>query len=329
MDVIENIDEAAREIAKVFGVREAMVSLRVPNDIESIIEAALETTKEWSGTFAVRTNRAFKEYPLTSIQINSIVGEKILESNRNLRVDLANPENILEIEIREDYAYIYEKRYSGFGGLPYGVSGKGIALMSGGIDSTLAAWLMMKRGMKIVGLHLDLTPYYSEKAKNRFFDALEWLREWTPNGRMKAYIVPIGDIHAKVRLPALRYRCVFCKMLMLKIAEHIVIRERAHAIITGEVLSQVASQTPVNMMIIDSITDIPVIRPVIHMDKDEIDKLAQKIGLYNIVARDVGECALVPKRPAIETEPEIAEILKQLITRSTIQEALSKAEKIY
>ena len=324
----KDIEKIHSETQKVFGVKETILCIRIPNDLDSIIGTAVELTRNWAGTFAVRTNR-IKEYPLTSLEVNRIVGEKILEANRNLEVDLTNPDNELEIEIRENYAYVFEKKIEGFGGLPYGVSGKGVALVSGGIDSSLAAWLMMKRGMRIVAVHADLSPYYSEDAKKRFFDALDWLRDWVPSGRLKTYIVPIGDIHANIRLPALKYRCIFCKMLMLKIAEYISRKEKAHAIITGEVLSQVASQTPVNMMAIDSVVNIPVLRPIVFMDKDEIDSLAQKIGLYDIVARDVGKCKLVPKRPVIEIDGETAKAIANLITRSIISDALSKTEKIY
>ncbi len=324
----KDIEKIHSETQKVFGVKETILCIRIPNDLDSIIGTAVELTRNWAGTFAVRTNR-IKEYPLTSLEVNRIVGEEVIRNNGNLRVDLTNPDNVLEIEIREHYAYIFEKKLEGFGGLPYGVSGKGVALVSGGIDSSLAAWLMMKRGMRIVIVHVDLSPYYSEDAKKRFFDVLDWFRDWIPSGRLKTYIVPIGDVHANVRLPALRYRCLFCKMLMLRIAEYIARRERAHAIITGEVLSQVASQTPVNMMAISSVVDLPILRPMVFMDKNEIDSLAQRIGLYSIVARDVGKCRLVPKRPATEIDPQTAETLASLITKSIISDVIGKAEKIY
>jgi len=324
----DNADGAAAEISRVFGVKEAIVAWRVDRDIESIIECATNIAKGWTGTFAVRASRV-GDYPLKSIEINSILGEKILETNKNLSVDLSNPDHVLEVEVREDYAYVYETKFAGYGGLPYGVSGKGIVLMSGGIDSSLAAWLMMRRGMRIVVLHIDLSPYYSQDARRRFDEAVFWLKEWTPNGRLKVYVVPIGHIHDRVRLPSNRYRCVFCKMLMLRIAERIAMLEKAHAIITGEVLSQVASQTPQNILAIDRCVRIPVLRPLIHMDKDDIDRLAQRIGLYNIVARDVGECSLVPKRPAIETDEETAEILCGVITESMVRDAIAQGLEEY
>jgi len=319
--------EACTETSRVFGVREAILCIRVPNDIESISNVAIDMARNWTGTFAVRTNR-YKEYPYTSLQVNAMIGEKILEANKNLKVDLMDPDNLLEIEIREDHAFIYKEKRRGFGGLPYGVSGKAVALCSGGIDSSLAAWLMMKRGMKIVLVHAVLSPYYSNEAKERFYDAYEWLRGWVPSGRLKAYLVPIGDIHSRVRLPALKYRCIFCKMLMFRIAEYIAKIERAHALVTGEVLSQVASQTPPNILAIDSVVDIPVFRPVIYMDKDEIDHMAQKIGLYKIVARDVGKCRLVPKTPATSVDPETARKLSSIITDKILVEAVERAEKV-
>ena len=319
-------EDIAFEVSRVFGVREAVVCLEVPTQIDGICSAAVELARNWAGTFAVRTNRVYKGFPLTSLEVNKVVGRRILEANDRLRVDLSNPDNTLVIEIRENSTFIYEKRINGPRGLPYGVSGSGVALMSGGIDSTLAAWLMMKRGMQIISLHLDLSPFYSAEAKDRFMDAIRWLGDWVPDGKIKTYIVPIGEIHSKVELPGQKYRCVFCKMLMLKIAETVARIEKAQAIITGEVLSQVASQTPENMKTISSVVGTPILRPLISMDKDEIDDMARKIGLYSIVARDVGKCKLVPEHPATKTKREIAEKVIQILDHIDLEELIERGE---
>ena len=323
----ENIDAqfVAEQVAKVFGIKEAIVAIRTPLNIESIVETAKQLTEGLKGTFAVRTNRAYKEFPYTSIEINRIVGEAIIEANNNLRVDLSSPDFTLEIEIRRNGAYIYRNKVAGFAGLPYGVSGKGVALVSGGIDSSLAAWLAMKRGMKVVVLHADMGSYYSEKAKNRAISVLKWLADWVPSGRLKAYIVPVANLHEEAKLPVNKYRCVFCKMLLIKLAELVAKREYAHAIITGESLSQVASQTPENLRVINLVTRYPILRPLIFMDKAEIDSLAQKIGLYHIVSMDVGKCRLVPRRPAVDTELEVAKKLIEILKSLPIDEAIEKA----
>ncbi len=319
-------EDAMREAAKIFGVKESILAIRVDSNIDDIVVAALEITRDWVGTFAVRTSRT--KFPLTSLEVNRIVGEKILEANKNLSVSLDNPEKVLRIEIRKEHAYIYIKSVPGFGGLPYDVSGKGVALVSGGIDSALAGWLMMKRGMRIVIVHADLSPYYTSLARNRFLEVRDWLSDWVPSGRLKTYIVPIGEIHTNVKLPAKRYRCVFCKMLMLKIAEMVANREKAHAIITGETLSQVASQTASNMRTISSVVRLPILRPLIWMDKDEIDHFAQKIGLYSLVAREVGKCGLVPKRPAVKVEEDIADKIRDIISKEMLRDIIMRAEKV-
>ncbi len=308
-----NPNKLCAELKKVFGIQEAVVCCRVDNDIETISAIAIKLSKNWSGTFAVRTNRVYKDFPYTSLQVNSIVGERILRANKDLKVDLSNPQNLLFIEIRREGTYIYLDRIHGWGGLPYGVSGRGVALVSGGIDSTLAAWMMMKRGAKIIALHIDMSPFYSREAKSRFMEVINWLADWAPEGHIRAYIVPLGKIHSKLRLPDEKYRCIFCKMLMLKTAEFIANRERATFIITGEVLSQVASQTPENLVVIDSIASIPILRPLISMDKAEIDDMARRINVYNIVAKNVGKCKLVPKKPAVRTPASIEEKLKKII----------------
>lgn len=323
----EEPEKAMKESAKIFGIKESILAFRVDKNIEAIIEASIKATQNWTGTFAVRARRT--NFPLTSMKINKIVGERILEANKNLKVSLDNPDRILRIEVREDYAYVYLESMQGFGGLPYDVSGKGVALVSGGIDSALASWLMMKRGMRIVVVHADLTPYYTSQAKERFLKVRDWLSDWTPSGRLKTYIIPIGKIHENAKLPANRYRCIFCKMLMLKIAEIIAKRERAHAIITGETLSQVASQTPSNMRAINSVVSLPVLRPLIWMDKDEIDRYSQRIGLYRLVARDVGKCGLVPKRPAIEIEDDIARKIVSILNKKMLNDAIMHAQKMY
>ena len=164
----DDVYSVAKETSKIFGIREAIVAYKVNNDIYSIVDASRLVVRNFSGSFAVRTHRAYKGFPLNSLQVNEIVGAKLLEFNKKLRVDLESPELLVEIEIRRDYSFVYEKHFSGYGGLPYGVSGKAVALVSGGIDSSLATWLAIKRGMKPVIVHADMTPYYTDEAKKRF-----------------------------------------------------------------------------------------------------------------------------------------------------------------
>ncbi len=320
-----DIEQISENVAKIFGIKEAIVAIRTSLNLEDIIAASKEIASNFKGTFAVRTRRAYKQFPYTSLEINQIVGEALIETNKSLKVNLENPDSLLEIEIRKSGAYIYKKRKIGFGGLPYGVSGKGVALISGGVDSSLAAWFAMKRGMKIVAVHADMGKYYSNLARKRAQSVLRWLADWVPSGRLKAYIVSVAELHEKAKLPVNRFRCVFCKMLLIKLAELVARKEYAHAIITGESLSQVASQTPQNLKAINTITRYPILRPLIFMDKTEIDHLAQRIGLYGITSIDVGSCRLVPRRPAIETEDKVAYELVDIVESLPLDEAVDNA----
>ncbi|MCR8433457.1 MAG: tRNA uracil 4-sulfurtransferase ThiI [Candidatus Korarchaeota archaeon] len=319
-----NIELIADSVAKTFGIKEVIIAKKVPLNIDDIISASREVVSNFSGTFAVRTHRAYKGFPVTSIELNKIIGEVLVRENKNLKVDLKNPDLELRIEIRKDGAYVYRKKKEGPGGLPYSVSGRGIALISGGIDSSVAAWLAMKRGMKIIALHADMGEYYSDRARNRARAVLKWLADWVPSGKLKAYIVRVAKLHERVKLPSDEFRCVFCKMLLVKLAELVAKKESAHAIITGESLSQVASQTPQNIKIINLVTSYPILRPLIFMDKSEIDSIAQKIGLYNIVSIDVGSCLLLPRRPALKTDDRFATRLIEILYSLPLEETLER-----
>jgi len=324
--------EVSLEVSKVFGVIEADPVIEIDNRIETIRKTVLELARKVicpGDTFAVRARR-IKDYPITSKEIEKILGADILRelSDRGIRVKLDNPDKTIFIEVRETTAYVYAETIKGVGGLPYGVSGKLVALFSGGMDSVLATWLMMRRGAEIVPVHFDLTPHYGSDAKERAMKALKWLREWVLGFPFKAYIVNIGKIHSETRLFDERYRCIFCKYLMYRIGERIAIEEEAHGIVTGESLSQVASQTPVNLKFLSKAVSLPIYRPVIWMDKTEIAHMLQKTNGYSVTAKRVLACKLAPKHPITAVKDNVAENIESMVTEELVEEALRDSEII-
>jgi len=324
--------EVGREVAKVFGVIEANPVVEIDNTLETIRRTAIEIASQAIGpgeSFAVRARRV-KSYSIQSKEIEKIVGADILKALRgkNVRVNLDNPDKKIFIEVRETTAYVYSEVFKGVGGLPYGVSGKFVALFSGGMDSTLAAWLMMRRGAEVIPIHFELTPHYGSDAKERALTTLKWLREWVKGLPFKAYIVRIGEIHSQVSLPDERYRCIFCKYLMYKVAEKIALEENAHGVVTGEALAQVASQTPQNLMFLSKAVSLPIYRPLIWMDKNEIANMLQEINGYSITAKKVIACKLAPKHPVTYVREEIGKEIEAIVTDDLVEEALNTAEPI-
>ena len=326
----ENPIDIAKLLTKVFGIVSTSPAIEIDNDIEVIKEQVLKITKEIlkdNMEFAIRARRV-KSYKLTSKEIERIIGEEVLmKSGLKLKVNLENPDKIIYIEIRKKRAYIYYHLFRGYGGLPYGVEGKVISLVSGGVDSAISSWLIMKRGCEIIPIHYDLTPYYTKEAKERAIDVLKWLRKWVPKKKFKIYLVPLGQIHSQVKLDDERYRCLLCKSLMYKIAEIVCIKEKAKGIVTGESMGQVASQTLDNLYFLSSLVKVPIYRPVIGFDKEEIIKLAKKLNVFEIAGRQVGLCKLVPKYPITHIEKE--EIILKYDLKTIANKALEKTQVIY
>ncbi len=321
-------EKVAYELGKVFGVVSSSPAIEVANDLESISDVVIRVAKRElknGVSFAIRARR-LKSYPITSKDIERILGELVLnKTGMKLKVDLEHPDKIIYVEVRSKKAYIFTKIVRGVGGLPYAVEGKVVSLFSGGVDSALASWMMMKRGCDVVPIHCDMGPFYSERAKKRVQEALQWLRDWVPKEKWKIYIVPLGEAHILTQhVIEDRYRCLLCKILMYKIAESIAIKERASAIITGESLGQVASQTLDNLYFLSNWIKIPIHRPLIGFDKEEIIKKAREIGLYDAVCVDVGTCKLAPKHPETHAKDYLRSIFEDIDIDGIIKKILEK-----
>jgi thiamine biosynthesis protein ThiI len=333
---VENIDnEAAIIVSKVFGVVSSMPAQETSPDFESIIKTLLETAGHNLGnkeTFAIRT-RLVGKYPFKGRDLAIKGGSAILEkfNQRNISVNLDEPNHTFHIELRDQHGYIYTEIIQGVGGLPYATQGRMVSLFSGGIDSPVATWMIMKRGVEILPLFMNQQPYVGTDYVERAGKAFTQLRKYVPDEKFSLYSVNISDIMRKLlECDEPRFRCILCKRAMYRIAQQFAKKQNAKGIITGESLGQVASQTLNNLYVLDNAATIPVIRPVIALDKVEIEHISQRIGTYQITAKSVNGCTVVPNTPAtISTIEKIEELEKKLeLNRicKSIGESIRKVE---
>ncbi len=328
----DDLKKISSIVSRIFGITSTSPAIEVSNDLSEITDKVIELakTKLREGmSFAIRARRV-KSYPLTSKDIERILGDRVLKAfNSKVKVDLEKPDVTIYVEVREKKAYIFTELIRGVGGLPYGVEGKLIALISGGIDSAVASWLVMKRGCKVVPIFFNLSPFMSEEAINRAYNVLKWLRSWVPERKFYAYIVPLGEFHSKVKGINERYRCLLCKTMMYKVAERICELEKAKGIVTGESIGQVASQTLDNLYHLSRMVNVPIYRPVVGLDKNEIIDLARRINVFEIAGKAVVACTLAPKYPITHATKTFYNIINEVISESTIEELISKTEKYF
>ena len=291
--------EVAERVRRVFGVANCCSALRCDLDLEALKNTAAKALA-WRPfqTFRVTARRAYKTFPLTSPQLNEILGTFVLE-RFPARVDLKNPELTLFVDILPKEAFIYLEKVRGPGGLPVGVAGRVIALLSGGIDSPVAAYRMMRRGCQVSFVHFHGAPFLDRRTQEKAREIVKLLTRYQYTSRL--YLVPFGEAQQEVvvNTPA-PYRVLLYRRLMARIAEHLASLEGAKALVTGESLGQVASQTLENLTVIEEAVKLPLFRPLIGMDKEEITEQAKEIGTYEIsIQRDQDCCTLfVPRHPA-------------------------------
>ncbi|MCX6789788.1 MAG: tRNA 4-thiouridine(8) synthase ThiI [Candidatus Gribaldobacteria bacterium] len=302
-------------LKNVFGIAHFSLVEKCAKDIEKIKEKAFEILSQKDFiSFKIETKRGDKKFALSSQQINEQVGEYILEEGAkllpNLKVDLHNPDIVLYLEITEKDVFLYTEKIVGPGGLPLGVSGKAVCLISGGIDSPVAAWYMMKRGVENVFVHFYSTQQGYEQSLEKVRDLVRSLNVFQLNS--KIYFVPFSDIQKEILLNTQAdLRVVLYRRVMMRVAEEIGLKENTKALITGENVGQVASQTLDNMLVISQATSLPILRPLAGFDKIEIIAVAKKIGTYNISILPHLDCCsmFVPEHPA--TKANLKETQKQ------------------
>lgn len=305
----------AEALSRTPGVSYAAIGVSVPAEPDVIAGAALAVAREEIArrgsaiaTFGVESRRSATQYPEPSLDINRRVGE-IIRSDTGLKVDLSSPDLLVRIAVVQGSAYVYARRVEGPGGLPVGTSGKVVALLSAGIDSPVAAWRIMRRGATVVGAHFSGRPQTAGASEQY---AAELCRVLSAGGGLgRLYVVPFGDVQRAISLDAPPdLRVLLYRRFMVRVAEEIAREERAQALVTGESLGQVASQTLENIAVVDAVATLPVFRPLIGSDKQEIVAEARALGTYDLsIATDDDCCTLfMPRRPQTHARhEEIAE----------------------
>ncbi|AIE61039.1 tRNA uracil 4-sulfurtransferase ThiI [Bacillus methanolicus] len=301
----ENSEEIISRLKGVFGIQSFSPAVKVEKDIEVMKEAVLDLFKSLykpGKTFKVTGKRADKTFPLNTDEINNTFGAHLLKNIDGLKVDVKNPDINMQIEVRKEAAYLTCENFRGAGGLPIGSSGKAMLMLSGGIDSPVAGYLSMKRGLEVEAVHFHSPPFTSERSKQKVIDLAEKLSE--VSGFMTLYVVPFTEIQQLIqkKVPD-NYTMTVTRRLMLRITDELRKKYNGLAIITGESLGQVASQTLESMYTINEVTNTPVLRPLIAMDKTEIIGISREIGTHDISIRPYEDCCTVFVPSSPKTNP--------------------------
>ena len=324
-------NEIVDKLKEVFGIHSIVICYKVDNDLEKIYAESIKLLSNIKfNTFKVETNRADKNFKYNSMEISRMVGASILKNINNISVDVHNPDLILHVEIRPDNSYIYTNEIKGLGGYPTGIQGKGLLMLSGGIDSPVAGYLANKRGIDIDCIYYDSPPHTSIEAKNKVITLAKKLTKYGSN--INLYVVPFTEIQEEIyKNIDSTYMITIMRRMMYRIAEKVAKNNKAKVIINGESIGQVASQTLTSMYVINNVTNMPVIRPVACLDKLEIIEIAKKIDTYNTSIIPFEDCCtiFVPKHPVINPNLNKAIEYENLINyESMIERAIDNIEVI-
>ena len=326
--------EAAFEALKdVFGIITMTRAAACEKDKDAILARAKEYLREDmenARSFKVETKRSDKSFPMTSIQLSQYVGGELADAFPNVEVDVHDPEFIVHIEVRELAAYVHSRPVKGAGGLPVGSNGIGVTLLSGGIDSPVSTYMIAKRGVRLIPVHFFSFPYTSEQAKEKVIELARILTRYC--GKMSVEVVPFTHIQEEIRDKcAEEYFTLIMRRFMMRIAARIAERAGAHAIVTGENLGQVASQTMEAMRSTQAVLDLPVLQPLIGMDKEEIITIARRIGTFDTSILPYEDCCTVftPRHPRTHpTVEEVAAAESVLDIDGLVEESLQGIERI-
>ena len=323
------IEKIRERLGRVMGIAHFELVLAVEQTLDAIQDAALELVKDQQfKTLKVETKRANKRFPLTSPEISAAVGAHLLSAT-GASADMHTPDLRCNIEIVDEAAYIYVEKIRGIGGLPVGASGKVLVMLSGGIDSPVAAWRMMKRGVKALFVHFYSYPYTDRASLEKVEELAEILTTW--NYRTQIYFVPFAEVQREIvtQTPA-RFRVILYRRMMVRIAQQIAAAAKAECLVTGESLGQVASQTLVNLRVIEEVAEIPILRPLIGDDKAEIMELAEQIGTFEISILPHDDCCslFVPEHPATNASLEAVQEAEAALDVNTLAKlAVESVEK--
>ena len=311
-DEYSDIDAAFEKVKKVFGIAAVSKAVVTEKNFDKIAEMApiyLEDALKNARTFKVTAKRSDKSFPMGSLEISREVGAAILRKFHHLKVDVHNPQVTVMVEIRDFGAYIHEAKQPGAGGMPVSTSGKGALMLSGGIDSPVAAYMMAKRGMSIMSVHFASPPYTSDRARHKVITLAEKLTDYT--GDMNLFIVPFTEVQEYIRDNGVaELFTILMRRSMMRITEKLSRKFGASAIITGESLGQVASQTMAAITATNASVNMPIFRPVIGMDKTEITEIARKIDTFETSILPYEDCCTIFTPPHPKTKPSLEEVIQ-------------------
>ncbi|KQL37924.1 thiamine biosynthesis protein ThiI [Bacillus sp. FJAT-25509] len=329
----EDHEKVAANLKEVFGIHTFSYARKVDTELEAIKVGALEAINELGDsvkTFKVNVQRSYKQFPLNTPQLNRELGGYILQNTEHLTVDVHKPDVAVRVEVRDDATYITCGEEYGAGGYPVGVGGKVMLLLSGGIDSPVAAYMLLKRGVSIEAIHFESPPFTSDRAKQKVIDLASKLTRYCR--RVTLHVIPFTELQKAIHkeMPA-SYTMTIMRRVMLRVAEQVSVDRKALALATGESLGQVASQTLESMHTINEVTNYPVLRPLLAMDKLEIMDIAKKIDTYDISIRPYEDCCTIftPANPTTKPKRDkVARYESRFDFTELINEAVVNRESI-
>lgn len=324
--IVHGFDQSSRNavmdaLKKVFGIHSLSFAKQTASDAEKIYQLCREHVRP--GSFKVQTKRADKTFAYNSMEFSSYIGGRLLGEFSDISVDVHSPEYVINIDLREDgTTFVYADVIAGAGGMPVGSSAKGMLMLSGGIDSPVAGYMMARRGMNLCAVHYHSHPYTSEHSRQKVITLAEKLAEYC--GGIKLYVVPFTEIQQEIHKHCrAEYMITIMRRYMMEIAQILAERENAGAIINGESLGQVASQTMESITVTNDVVSMPVFRPLIGLDKIDIIKTAEKIGTYNTSILPYEDCCTIflPKNPIIKPKLKFVKEQESALSRQSLIDA--------
>ncbi len=331
IETTDNIDEIVNILSNIPGIHGIVIAYKVDTNTEEIKAKTLDIVKTINfKTFKVETKRSNKNFPIPSMEFNNIIGGLLLKNIPNIKVDVHNPDYLLKIEIRDKYTYIYIKEINGLGGYPIGVAGKGLLMLSGGIDSPVAGYLAMKRGIKLECIYFESPPHTSIQAKNKVKKLVAKLNNYQSN--ITLHVINFTKIQEAIYQNINpNYMITIMRRMMYRISTKVAEKNNCLAIINGESVGQVASQTLTSMQVINNVTSYPIIRPLACYDKLDIIDISKKIDTYETSILPYEDCCTIflPKHPVINPSLDKAiEYEKNIDYEELIEEAINNMENI-
>ena len=331
----EDVNKVIERLNLVSGISSYSLVVKCSDNLLDIKQTSLQLMKEVATkpvTFKVNTKRSNKNYPMQSMEVTKHVSGYVLANHPNLKVDVHNPEISLNIEIRKDACYLYNTEYKALGGYPVGVAGRGLLMLSGGIDSPVAGFLAMKQGVEIECIHFESTPLTSIESAQKVVDLVKKMAKYAPNNKINLHMVPFKELHMALldNIPE-SYNITIMRRMMYRIATKLAIKKRCLCIINGESVGQVASQTLGSMQTINSVTNFPILRPLCTYDKQDIIKISKQIDCFELSIKPFEDCCTVyvPKAPATAPKMDKAELYEKSFDFETmVDEAVENTNSI-